>query len=480
MQEMNALSEEEKNLFAAIKSKSTDDVRDIIRKEEAARKNGEAPRIRAVIQDENADTICHAAARTGVRDLIECVLFSTINFVHNVRNKQDKLPEDVDWGYCFFSKNLVDRKKRDVWEFENQKLLDSHQLAVAKMVQDESNIGGYGAGIIFTQNFTLIYGSKHAAKVCYIEDRSSFNGQSIHDRAALDEAIVANQYEAARGAALSTPANLYKPAWSEYPPQLQAENYIIANIGFVMGIESHVPQKIQRRFFSVPIYIDDVVKTQAKLPFHRATSGHSDANLYDVLLIEENLKSLLQYFRNMFKIKSGDVRKLYACILDFHSSQDVCDGCESATYKFEVTFPQVLKAVAKECDFILSPSHFRVVIRASSSREPTHSDYRKEPHRRKTLNTPFYQTYLAREHTHHQPLDLKKSQIFMLHSDTKARKAHGSDWYTKSKIFSNQFDNIPPRTLFFVTRNSVCYRNPNFPNKYAIKEEGELLNFLKK
>ena len=114
---------------------------------------------------------------------------------------------------------------------------------------------------------------------------------------------------------------------------------------------------------------------------------------------------------------------------DIHSSQDVCDDCEMTTYVFEKRFPEAMSMIVGQIGLKMSTRHFYVAVRASSSRSPSHSGYRKGHHVRQTLGDPEDENYLAREYTHPKqiPMDLKLPQRFMLHYDAKARRKRGPD-----------------------------------------------------
>lgn len=458
----NLLTEQEKLLFLAIKKSNSFDVGKILDHEESSLLAGNQPNIRANAQDGEGNTFCHYAAKTGKRDIIHNLLFSTIYFAHDIRNHSNQLPVSYAWNPVFqdvLSKRQANDRKREA----AKKLLEDYTLSVSQLIKEEEQINGYKPGIIFTDDFRLTYNSrKNNRKNCLIADKESLNDYSIHDRQAIDEAVFANQN------------NLKdKNEWQETPCELKARNYLLANIGFVMGIERYVKGSIiERKFCSIPLYLSKATETDALLIVGRKTNGHTEDNLYDLLLDSSSLIKILNYFKKELNVPMTEQRKLYACIVDIHSSQDVCDGCELRTYKFEAAFPEIIAKIASQVMFEIS-RHFKTVVRASSSRKSSSDDYRKPVHLRQT-DPDRYKDFIARENTHQQPLNLKQSGYFMLHYTSKSRDEKGAAWYTKEKLFQATFQKIPKRTLFFVGGDQEPWGNPKFPTTYEMRNDAQL------
>lgn len=452
------LTDEEVALFSAIKSKNEYLVEKIIETEENSVDSGNKPRIRNTAQDSQGNTFCHYASKADVSKIIELVLSSKLNFVYHVENKKGELPEDLSRNGKFKA------------ELEDQKLLKQHLKRVESIKNQEIQKGGYQKGIIFTLNFALICKSKkNPEKDCLIKDFSEPENFSIHNRQALDEAVAANRWHFNRDIKK-------REEWLESPPsEFTGENYLLANIGFVMGIQRYNKSStiIKRQFYSIPIYFSP--EAQALLTYyHRPdTNGHSEINLYDLLLQTNNLTYVLNYFRQTFKLEPQEIRKLYACIVDLHSSQDVCDSCELATYEFEQRLIEQLNTIGPSVHFEISKT-CRAVVRVSSVHWPTHSEFRKPHHHRQTKFSDTYKDYVARTYDHDQLMDIRKSETFMLH-DLRERTI----WYKKETIFKTTITQIPPRTLFFVTKTGKPHDNQTFPGEYDIRNDEGLFKLKK-
>lgn len=458
------LPQKEQALFEAISQKKSRLVKNIVFEEEALISQGVSPNIRYNAQDDKGNTFCHVAAVTGVKDIISVVLNSEINFAHDIPNNEGKLPEALSWN-GIFTKLLPQRKERD----EDEKISFQYQQLTEGIKQQETLIGGYKKGIIFTSDFTLTYNSKkNPEKNCIISDHASeLDDFSIHDRQALDEALQVNRkYFKEKG-------------WIETPVSF-GSNYLLVNIGFVMSIEKYQKQaQIKRRLYTGPLYLPEEAGTNLTIVHREKTSGHSEINLYDLLLYSDNLAPILNYFRKLWGIPFDETRKIYACIIDTHSSQDMCDQCELNTYPFEQQFAALISNIAPTVGFTVGKS-FHTVVRASSSRAPTYSGFRKKHYDRQGTNPPIYQDYIARTYTHLQPMDVKKSEPFILHYDSVTRHERGAKWYQKAQIFNSTIGQIPPRSLFFAIKEHRPYHNPFFPDCYEIKNDEDFLKIFKK
>lgn len=447
-------------LLDAIIYKKTTDVSAILKTEIQSLRVGEPATIRPKAATPSGETACHLAARTGVKLIINAVVHSDINFVYHLPNSKNELPE----AYCWSGRFKTELAKRIQWEeeeAEDSKLKRAHDAIVRGMQYKEAESGCYKAGIIFTSNFTLCYSSTKnpIEKNCLIEDKSEYNGQSIHDRQALDEAVYANQ------------SYVGKNEWLDIPSRITENNYLLVDIGFVIGMQSYEKgSTIKRKFISLPV--DLSVEGLAREGLYRTRGGrskHSEVNAYEIIMNRVVLITLLRTFRQHLSLLEHETRKLYAAVIDIHSSQDVCDGCETESFRFQRELPGILSELVSDANFMMS-KHFKTVIRASASRQPSHSGYRKQLHLR-DLNENNHA--IARETTHEQALDVKKSELFMLHSDRNYRKKHGEAWYKRTRIFKATFKNLPKRTLFFSGNLPTPWETPEFPTRYKIRSVEE-------
>jgi hypothetical protein len=454
------LTPQERKLFEAIKGKDGKLVSAIIQGEELLIQQGHTTNIHFDAKDEAGDTFCHCAAQTGIRFIIDKILLSSINFAHDIPNYKGELPQELSWN-GIFKELLPARKKKDEerrLKDEAQQLSDRHKKNVEEIKNKEIQAGGYKKGIIFTSDFTLTYNSKKSAeKNCIIPDKSGPDGPSIHDRQAIDEAMAFNQL-------------IREGYWAEEPTPIDCDNYLLANLGLVIGVEKYQkPSKIKRRFYSFPLYLSEGLKKDST--YNQKENLHSEMNLYHFLLDGKYLQHFLNDFRRRCSIQPQEKRKIYACIIDIHSSQDVCDECELKTYDFEQKLVDLIKVIAAKVDFEVSKD-FRTVVRASSSRP---SRGFREFHRNRIKDNKF-QDFTARTYTHSQPMDLRKSDAtFMLHYDDIMREERGANWYKKSNLFNTTIKQIPPRTLFFVWKKNrphcLSYCNHPFPENYEIKKD---------
>lgn len=453
------LNELEYELFDAISTKKEGDVLRIINQEVIDMILGLPPKIRPDCIDTDGNTYSHLAAKTGVKDIIDCILLSSINFCYTKPNYAQLLPENLDWSGRY-KKTLATRVKSDQIA-AREKTLKEQLLAKTEEIQkDEIATGRYLPGIIFTKDFRLVYKNKSnkAEKLCVIDELSA------HDRQALDEAVYANRYE-------------YKErGWSEYPVNIPSENFLLANIGLVMGDEAYQkPNTIKRSFYSLPIFLDPTVT----LPKNRQTNGHTERNLFDILLTPQYLQKVLISFMQRLNLTPNKKPKIYACVLDMHSSQDMCDACEFSGYDFEESFARLLKSTLQDLGFEFCAKNLAIAIRVSSSKAPTGSSFRVQIHERSSVTQAEYQKYPARECTHTELMDIKQSKKFILHYDEETRRDRGAVWYNKQQIFKSTFENIPPRSLFFVSRGSAVHTNPPFKDHYTLRTDDDLDAFYK-
>ncbi len=131
-----------------------------------------------------------------------------------------------------------------------------------------------------------------------------------------------------------------------------------------------------------------------------------------------------------------------------HSSQDVCDPCEKTIAEFQRDFTDYIRDVLCSLGYGIpdnKPNTFKIVFRASSSREPTHSDYRVSLEKRDE------RLPLARNYTHAEPMDLRSSdRQLLLHSDSQMQDAMAS-WYVK--------DSYRGLTIFTPLLKQIVFRS---------------------
>ncbi len=141
--------------------------------------------------------------------------------------------------------------------------------------------------------------------------------------------------------------------------------YIIVNIGFVVSNMPQFPRGLHKRqFVTIPIKIVDFTI------FGRANQrgGHAEEGFFEYLLQDDVMLYYLKEFKKQFHINSPN-HKVYAVILDFHGTYDMCLSCSELGLKFQNQFrAKLLKFFVLEGLKTLRkcPGQLPIIIRYSS------------------------------------------------------------------------------------------------------------------
>ncbi len=365
-------------------------------------------------------------------------------------------------------------KEKEVVESEKKKYLEK----VEKIKQQEIENNGYEPGIIYTSSFSLFYkSSKHKLKDCFVGEQTDMESLPIHTRQAIDEVVYYNGEQRCNWTGgKKSPKKYYE--WECKPISQRKRNpiqynYLLVNIGFVITAEAY-PGKghlIPRKFLSVPLYISPESEI-----VHKTTDLHSEKNLYEFLLIKENMQYVLSYFRSKLDIPNSQKRKIYTCILDLHSTRDMCAPCQSGTYEFQEKFIAKIKAIAPGCGLEIN-KNFKVIIRYSAALKSSVTNKLKKPYLyEKDFEIP------PRTYTHEKVLDIKKSKSsFILHVD-KCTREDLQELYKKEEFLKIKASKIPKRTVFWNTaKYSTSFVSNNLPEQYDSRQynsDEKMVSFL--
>lgn len=329
-----------------------------------------------IIQYGNKDKLIHLLKKLGL---------NTLTLI-NKKNNEGKTPIDlvwVSWQRHIINNSISENKKNKrnniiykfCWE------LDQNNIETRIM-----------PGRYMTEDLNLFFSSKNKSKECQIPDKwAEFDIEdeqnlTLHQRLSMIEAFTVSQ------------ANYPKELKEELGPNIQhARNYVAATLGFVVSTQSHKPKGSHKREFII-LPIDDPnfsIFKQSGL-----AGSHSEKNLFFYLKNKDNLERLILDLSKKLDNKYGSHigHKIYAVILDIHSTRSMCDPCEQETYLFQGnrmdgTFLNKLETILKQynyklpkektyCD-ILTPDNcvLRFATRVSASMCDTFN-YQERPNKK--------------------------------------------------------------------------------------------------
>ncbi|MBA2648699.1 MAG: hypothetical protein H0U75_03710 [Legionella sp.] len=180
-------------------------------------------------------------------------------------------------------------------------------------------------GKYITEDLNLTFGSKKE-KVCKIPDASSdinaLDNQEItlHERLAMVEPVVNKNITSLNELTQST--YIYK-------------NYLAVTVGFVVSTKPHVKEGTHERTFII-VSIDDPSESVIRLP--PAPSGqehpHSEDALLAYLVNPLNIGRLVNLLSHKLERSYSSYlgHKVYAVVLDIHSTNTMCSRCEGNVY----------------------------------------------------------------------------------------------------------------------------------------------------
>ncbi len=263
-------------------------------------------------RDDNKDTLLHIALK--VEDQAQSVVERLYDFgcPYDWTNKQGLTPY------------VCAKSKSPAWKLDNlmQNRKPYRKNSILNKISERSYFyrtkNRIHPGIWFVNNLDLMYGSKKLSKICYIPnswilmDNVDKLKLTLHDRLKIAEAF-----------ALNNASSL-----DELKEDVSSNNYVTANIGFVVSDKLHEKNGVHKRIF-VTIPIIDISHLLRVWPISTDEAKHSEDLLYEYLSKQENLMLIL-FFLNGIKIVPG--HKIYAVILDIYSTRNMCLECESKTF----------------------------------------------------------------------------------------------------------------------------------------------------
>jgi hypothetical protein len=222
-------------------------------------------------------------------------------------------------------------------------------------------------------------------------------------------------------------------------------NYLVADIGFVVSTEKHEQNgNHDRKFISMPINVpsqkeeEEYIETQKEVKDSQRRS-HSEQAVIQFLKTDTFFQSLLDFF-NKENVKPG--YKVYAIVLDMHSTHTMCnhsanetyDACEK-TVLIEQKNPQLLRENLQEKlrdeGFIIPGKSLRMISRVSADK--AHGGFGNKS----------YNGTLPKTHDINDANYTNDTILEYVH-----RSKHIAHYFTK-----DNFESISKQTLFVSTAN---------------------------
>ena len=303
--------------------------------------------------DEEGNTLVHLMltlrpkwGETALEDVLKLGCPLTWSNVHN----QKPLDCCLSGKNGIWQRNLV-RK----YAYQQERQYKESQKEILRQFYWEYDKKGKGVrvapGIYFSFDLSLEYGSKKLSKRCDIPDAwdeldTDHQDLTLHQRLAMAEPF-----------AVSETKDVSELKEDMAPNVKHSRNYAAANIGFVVSTRKHKHDH-RRTFITLPI--DD--------PNHHIIRAHdeklrqhSEVTLYDylkdILVIRRIVGALCERLRGQWGGYEG--YKVYAVVIDIHTSRDMCEPCEKQTYQLQMSRAQnsfllkLEKVLGEEYGFVL-------------------------------------------------------------------------------------------------------------------------------
>jgi hypothetical protein len=272
--------------------------------------NKEINYVRKFYRMENKDTLMHLALKKMVRTSI-LENFCKAGFPLFVPNAAGERPDACsnDWQTRVIEQAIKDKRQQKLEEISKLKYLCG----------DNSKIH---PGRYTVSDLRLAFGSKNPSKTCEIPDRweklDKEDGLdlTLHQRLAIAEAMASSNTQKVE----------------EVKGDATANNFVTANVGFVVSTKAHKQGGDHgRRFVTVPIADAKYLTFRPLSSTKEDVAPHSERVLYKYLSNADNLAAILNYLKVEYGVDGG--YKIYAVVLDIHSSRIMCEECESVTYQ---------------------------------------------------------------------------------------------------------------------------------------------------
>lgn len=114
-----------------------------------------------------------------------------------------------------------------------------------------------------------------------------------------------------------------------------AKNLVVANLGYLISDLPKSDPNHKPVFVTVPIVAENYLVFAEKNLFE---GTHSETALCYVLKKQDYLKSLLTDLKNLYP--HGEGHKIYAIILDLHSTREVCNDCQKLLHGLQTDYTE--------------------------------------------------------------------------------------------------------------------------------------------
>lgn len=232
------------------------------------------------------------------------------------------------------------------WQTKREQRLE----AITKQTNIYRDGSRLHAGRYRLYNLDLCYGSKNGKphKTCVVPDRweklDAEDGLNLtlHQRLAIAEAFLSSQ--------TTSPQQIFDAD--------SVNNHVTANIGFVVSTKPHAKGGDHgRKFITIPLIDLTYLTIRYKPANPDQERQHSEEGLYYYLSLPENLTRIIHSLWYDFGITKG--HKIYAIVLDLHSTNAMCRDCEDTTYRLQAShsngwpFVATLEQLLQQCGYIL-------------------------------------------------------------------------------------------------------------------------------
>lgn len=115
----------------------------------------------------------------------------------------------------------------------------------------------------------------------------------------------------------------------------EPQNLVVLNFGLLISDLPKSDPTHRPIFVTVPMKIENFI-ISATCNSNKMASSHSESLMCAHLYDEKNLKDIVANIRNKHPFKKG--QKIYAVILDIHSTREICAGCEDELHELQMNY----------------------------------------------------------------------------------------------------------------------------------------------
>lgn len=302
--------------------------------------------------EDHADNQLALFAETQIHDLLEFVIDATnIHGASLVPIIIFKLYPTSTRQWTKAPHYSLSKLQESIDNFEKETDTDPKHIADMKFRMEQLRSLFSPDRSFISDNLTLRRGSKTDRKECIISlDSERNDALDIHAEQSLAERLIYSDTDALSGIIRNYPK----------------VTYLIGSIGFIVSDIPHSEtSKHERVFKSIPIKIPEFVIAKQKSPQYR---GHAEEACFEYLLDDNHIQYLIAKFKSQYDI-NAPYHKIYAVVLDFHGTYDMCVNCSNLTLNFQNSFrDKLLQAFSQQKLKTLRkyPEQLPVVVRYSS------------------------------------------------------------------------------------------------------------------